>query len=268
MAYIYNSTGMILGSTTTTTSIGNTQLGFYDLTSPNLIVSTLGFERLVPAQLVTNICQRTAYIIRLSLNTYLGNNFTVVTDRRLASPFTILTTLNGRVVFDSPFRASLSGQIGNYTLERDLNNYATVGYSGPLPTSLSSCLTCGCPSGFACGTDGSCYYSPNPCNGICRGNCYGICPSGSFCNQASNGLYGCVSDIGNSWFWFWLFFLIFIVLLITIIMVISAASSKNAKTSQLLKMSSASSDVGCGRNSSISESIDVLQAEPCVIEYP
>lgn len=265
MAYIYNSTGMIMGSINNNgNNTINAQLGFYDVTSPILTAATLGFERVAtPVQLVVGICQRTAYIIRLSLNTYLGNNFTVVSDRRLASPFTILITLSGRVVFDSPFRGSLSGQVDNYTLERDLNNYTTVGYISPLPTSLSSCQTCGCPSGFKCGTDGSCYYNPNRCNGLCRGNCYGLCPSGSFCNQASNGLYFCVSDIGNSWFWFWLFFLIFIVLLITIIMVISAASSKNMKTSQLLKTQ-------CGINSNVNTTCasGTIQAEECVIVYP
>jgi len=271
MAYIYNDSGLVLG---TINDVNSIQLAFYPTTTTDLIPVTLGFEKVSPPQLVTTICPRTTYVLRLSASStnslYLGNNFNIVTDRRLASPFTILTTINGRVVTGSPFRARLSGQLGIYTLIADTINYTCVGYTSPLSSGLSSCQSCGCPPDFTCGTDGACYYNPNPCNGLCRGTCYGLCPSGSFCNRASNGLYGCISDVGNSWFWFWLLFLLFIVFLIVIIMVISAASSKNKKTNDLINMVTGADTCtpNAQVNSQVNSQVNAQTCNTCVLPTP
>jgi len=190
---------------------------------------------------------------------YLGANLTLTVDRILAVPFNVTATLAGRIVFDSPFRGTLAGQQGIFTLEQDLTNYAAVGYTAPLPLSLSSCQSCGCPPQFDCTSSGACVYNPNVCNGICNGRCYGLCPRGSFCNLASNGLYSCISDVGNSWFWFWLFFLIFLVLLIIVIAIIAASTSKKPMTATAAA-AAAAGQCGCVPATSaykLSESLEV-----------
>lgn len=382
MAYIYNSDGQILATTAATILLPTVgvaeQLGFYDInTTDGLLPVTIGFERLAPAQLVSNICPRTVYLLRVAFpantaaivtaafeaanavsaantavtaanaavtaaNTpisnlvcrtstgivtavttagaerlaavskrvnfslpingvgnninnvnnsgfvtninngfvgstggsagdstagndanaaaavaasiaaltqgyyYLGSGLTLTTNRQLASPFTVTVTLAGRIVFDSPFRGKLAGQAGIFTLQQDATNYASVGYTTPLPLTLSSCQSCGCPPQFDCSASGACVYNPNRCNGVCNGRCYGRCPKGSFCNLASNGLYSCVSDIGNSWFWLWLFFLIFLIILIIVLAIIGTSISRKGKAVAAAKASALTNIDNCG----------------------